>query len=379
MSATALKKPVSTTPDWRAVLAEMGPRLEAEEIRADATNEFVAENFALLQQQGFLSLAVPTELGGGGLSRSELAEMLRTLAHHGSATALAFAMHTHATAGAVWRWRHQKAPVDGLLKRIVSEGLQLLSSGGSDWLPGSGEATRVDGGYKINARKVFASGAPSAGLFMTGAIENTAEGPTVLQFGLPMSSPGVSIVESWDTIGMRGTASHDVLLKDVFVADAAISARRPAGVWHPMMHLIAMVAFPLIYAVYTGIAEKAYGMAVAAAAKRHGAPPVEAVGELATEWAATRLAHDSMVAFSETAQPGPATTNEIFIHRALVCRGVLKTVELAMEVAGGASYFRRLGLERLFRDIQGARFHPLPTGEQRRLAGRMALGLPIDG
>jgi acyl-CoA dehydrogenase len=91
------------------------------------------------------------------------------------------------------------------------------------------------------------------------------------------------------------------------------------------------------------------------------------------------MALESIVAFSETAQPGPETTNTIFMHRTLVARSAIKTVELALEVAGGASYHRRNGLERLFRDVQGARFHPLPEHQQRRLAGRLALGLPIDG
>jgi acyl-CoA dehydrogenase len=86
-----------------------------------------------------------------------------------------------------------------------------------------------------------------------------------------------------------------------------------------------------------------------------------------------------MVAFAETAQPCPETSNTIFIHRALVCRDAIRTVDLALDAVGGAGYFRRLGLERLFRDVQGARFHPLQEGPQRQLAGRMALGLPIDG
>jgi alkylation response protein AidB-like acyl-CoA dehydrogenase len=368
MSAIVLRKPAPTTPDWRAQLAEIAPRLKQEELRADAANKFVGDNLALLREQGFLALAVPAELGGWGLSRAELAEMLRTMARHCSATALAFAMHTHPVALAAWRWKNQKAPTDGLLRRVASERIQLLSSGGSDWLTGSGEAIRVEGGYRVNGRKIFASGAPSADLFMTGAIEQTPEGPMVLQFGLPMSTPGIDIVDTWDTMGMRGSASHDVTLKDVFVPEAAVSARRPS-----------MVAFPLVYAVYAGVAEAAYGIAVAAAAKRNGSAPIDAVGELHNEWTATRIAHDSMVAFAETAQPGPETTNEIFVHRALVARGALKTVELAMEAAGGAAYFRWVGLERLFRDIQGARFHPLQGSQQRQLAGRMALGLPIDG
>jgi acyl-CoA dehydrogenase len=67
------------------------------------------------------------------------------------------------------------------------------------------------------------------------------------------------------------------------------------------------------------------------------------------------------------------------MHRALIARSALKTVDLAMELAGGVSYFRKFGLEKLFRDVQGARFHPLRDAVQQRLAGRMALGLPIDG
>jgi acyl-CoA dehydrogenase len=201
----------------------------------------------------------------------------------------------------------------------------------------------------------------------------------MLQFGIPMNGAGVSVRETWDTMGMRGTGSHDVLLDDVFVPDAAIGARRKPGVWHPLMHIVSMVAFPLVYSVYTGVAEAARDLAVAAAAKRRDPAVVELVGALDTELAATRIALESMVAFSETAQPGPETTNTIFMHRTLIARSAIKTVELALEVAGGASYHRRNGLERLFRDVQGARFHPLPEHQQRRVAGRLALGLPIDG
>jgi alkylation response protein AidB-like acyl-CoA dehydrogenase len=56
---------------------------------------------------------------------------------------------------------------------------------------------------------------------------------------------------------------------------------------------------------------------------------------------------------------------------------VLGAVEAAMGAAGGAGFFRRHGLEQLFRDAQGARFHPLQEGPQRALAARCALGLEI--
>src|SRR5262249_29699934 len=157
MSFQALKKPAQEKPveanpaetkpaqaDWPSTLAEIGPLLAEEDRRCDEMNQFVGANLALLRERGFLELGVPVELGGAGLSRTELAEMLRTLAQHSSSTALALAMHTHVLAAAVWRWRHQNAPVEALLKKVAAERIQLLSSGGSDWLEGSGKAVKVE-------------------------------------------------------------------------------------------------------------------------------------------------------------------------------------------------------------------------------------------
>jgi alkylation response protein AidB-like acyl-CoA dehydrogenase len=378
MNVHVMKKLQPAITDWRAVLAELGPLIAEEGRRCDAANEFVGANIAALRERGFLGLAVPAELGGGGLSLRELADVLRSLAHHCSSTALALSMHTHVTATVAWKWRHLQAPFEGLLRQIATGRLQMLSSGGSDGLPGSGEAVKVDGGYRIKARKIFASGAPSANLFMTGAIEHDPlADPVVLHFGVPMNAEGISIAETWDTLGMRGTASHEVVLDNVFVPDAAIAARRKAGVWHPAIHFAMMVAIPLVYAVYTGIAETARDIAVGAAKKRRDVN-LDALGALDTELAATRIALNDLVNFAETAQPGPKTTNAIFIGRALIGRGAVRTVELALEAAGGAGYFRKLGLEKLFRDVQAARFHVMADWQQRCMAGRLALDLPID-
>src|SRR5262249_40514347 len=156
----------------------------------------------------------------------------------------------------------------------------------------------------IRARKIFASGAPSANLFMTSAIEHdTADGPTVLHFAVPMNAKGVTISENWDTLGMRGTASQDVIFDDVFVPDAEIAARRKSGVWHPLFHIAMMVAIPIVYSVYPGIAETARDLAIAAASKRKELD-IQAAGALDTELAATRIANQDLVEFAETAEPG---------------------------------------------------------------------------
>lgn len=70
-------------------------------------------------------------------------------------------------------------------------------------------------------------------------------------------------------MGMRGTGSHDVVLSDVFIADAAVALRREQGKWHFIFHLISMVAIPLIYSIYVGVAEAARDRAIQLAMKRH--------------------------------------------------------------------------------------------------------------
>ena len=251
----------------------------------DETDDFVAENYAALKERKIFAAGVPEELGGGGASVAELAGMLRTLAHHCSSTALALSMHTHLVATAAWRWKNQKAPVDGLLKRVATEDLVLVSTGGADWLLGSGKATKVDGGYRVTGRKIFCSGAPAGGLMMTTAVlDDPADGPTVLQIAVPTNAQGVKIENDWKALGMRGTGSHDISFEDVFVPDAAVALRRPSGKWHPLIHVVAMIALPVFNAVYVGVAEAARDLAIEAARRRSDDRVVQAhAGEMENE------------------------------------------------------------------------------------------------
>ena len=247
--------------------------------------------------------------------------------------------------------------------------------------PGSSRAEKVDGGYRITGRKVFASGCPGGQLLMTCAILDDPEtGPTVLHFPVPLDAPGVTILDTWHTLGMRGTGSHDVRIEGVFIPDAAVGVRRSSGKWHPLFHLIAMVAFPLIYAVYVGIAEAAREYAVGEAREKTGDPNLPyLVGEMENELFAARTALQHMIEMASCATPGPETTSEVMIGRTLAGRAAIRTVEKALEVAGGRAFYRSHPLERLVRDVQAARFHPLQEKPQLRYTGRLALGLDIDG
>ncbi len=372
--------PKSQTTDWLTLAESIGQQCAEEELLADDSDRFVTTNFALLKESGLTGVGVPVKFGGGGASYGEICDVLRILGGHCSATALALSMHTHQVMVNTWKWRHKNAPVEGLLRRIALEKIILLSTGGGDWLNGSGTATPTAGGFYINARKGFVSGVPAGNLLITSAVyEDPTAGKTVLHFALPMNTPGVSIEPVWQAMGMRGTGSHNVLLSNVFVPEQAIALRRPAGKWHPAFHLVTAIAIPIIYSVYLGIAEAARNLVVQQASnRRHDSHTCYLVGGLENELTTAKLALQQMITLSESNNPSFETTNQIMMGRTIVAKTVLNVMDLAMEIAGGRAFQRSLGLEKMFRDAQGVRYHPLRSQAQRQLAGQLAPRVPTE-
>jgi alkylation response protein AidB-like acyl-CoA dehydrogenase len=341
--------------DWRAVVRELGPTCAARAAAHDANDSFVADNYTDLKKYKVFSAGVPAELGGGGASHAELCALLRELAHYCGSTALALSMHLHLLAATVWRWRQGHA-VEPLLKRIATEETILISSGGSDWLTPSGTAEKVDGGFRVTARKIFSSGSPMGDLLMTMAVyDDPQDGPTALHFPVSFTDDRVTIMDNWRTLGMRGTGSNDVLIDGVFVPESAVALRRPNGKWHPFFNVIAAVALPLIMAVYVGVAEAAYDLALKQATKKRDDPQVPyLIGEMTNALVTAQLALQGIIdtAANYDFQPVNETADAIFVRKTIAARAAILTVEKAMEVVGGAAFFRSLGIERLWRDVQ---------------------------
>lgn len=180
-------------------------------------------------------------------------------------------------------------------------------------------------------------------------------------------------------LGMRGTGSHDILIERALIPEADVFLRRPQGKWHLLFHVISLFAIPLIYSVYLGLAEAARDIAIQRCRNsRETRDLPHLVGEMENELAAVRLAHRDMLDAAATEQPGKQTTNRIMTGRAILGRSVIRSVEKAMKVAGGVAFYRDVGLERRFRDVQAARYH-LQDKAQLHYAGRLALGLDVDG
>ena len=363
--------------DLQALVQIIGPRFAEGAAERDAGDVFVADHYDVLKQHKVFSALVPAELGGGGVSHSAMCRFLRQLAHYCPSTALALSMHQHLVAAAVYNHRNGK-PGQKLLEKVAASEVVLISTGANDWLESSGLATGADGGFRISARKPFGSGSPKGGVLMTSApFEDPKEGWQVLHFAVPFNAPGVSLANDWQTLGMRATGSQTIILENVFVPDDAIALRRPRGKFHPAWNVILTVAMPLIMSVYIGVAEAAAEIATDLARKRQSDPVVPyLLGELANELTKVQLAADDMVRVANDFDVAMSldVTSSMLVRKTIVAEGVLATVEKALEVAGGAGFYRKAGLERLLRDAHGAQFHPLPAKRQHRFTGRIALG-----
>jgi len=364
--------------DLQALVQMIGPRFAEGAAERDAGDVFVAEHYEVLKQHKVFSALIPAELGGSAVGYGAICDFLRRLAHYSAATALAVSMHQHLVAAAVYNHRNGR-PGRKLLERVGASEAVLISTGANDWIESNGTAERVDGGYRISARKPFGSGSPKGELLVTSArFDDPKEGPQVLHFAVPFAASGVSLANDWRALGMRSTGSHTVVLDKAFVPDDAIALRRPRGKFHPAWNVILTVAMPLIMSVYAGVAEAAATIGGDLAKKRRGDPTVPLLlGELTNEVTAVQLAVDDMVRLANDLSFTASLdlTNAILVRKTIAAAGVLATVEKSLEAAGGAGFYRPAILERLVRDAHGAQFHPLSAKRQHTFTGRVALGL----
>lgn len=362
---------------WLTSARDMIGEIAPTAAQHDRTGEFVSGAFEMLRERRFMSMLVPTELGGGGASHAEACAVLAELAHGCPATSLALSMHTHLVAAQVWRHRHGLAAP--ALAKVAANELVLISTGASDWIESSGSATPVDGGYRVSARKMPASACPAGDVLVTSIRwDDAPDGPQVLHASIPFSAEGVSIDETWDSMGMRGTGSHTVVLDDVFVPDESVALIRPAGAWHPVWAAVLGAALPLIMASYVGVAEavseRAIDLAVGKAERPDVAPTVgRMVDRLTVARDTVRAMIDASddLCFDNTLEHASAS----LARKANAADAVVDTARLALDVGGGAAFAVGTGIERLFRDAHGALYHPLPSARQERFSGRVALGL----
>jgi acyl-CoA dehydrogenase len=363
--------------------AELGATIGEHSKRHDREGTFVTEAYEVLRSSGYLALAVPEELGGRGASIRQVAMAERELARHCASTALASVMHHHVVLFTAWRYRRGLPAAEATLRRVVNDAIVFVSTGGADQTRPRGEAVRVEGGYVVSGRKIFASQSPVGTVLSTMfPLDDPVEGRIVLNMAVPLASEGVTVLDTWDSLGMRGTGSHDVELRDVFVPDERVLARRPYGRIDGALQVILSVAMPPISAVYLGVAEAARDHAVGAVAgtaRAADASVQRQVGLIDTRLRVAAWALDGALAIvGDDPEPSMDTVVAVMAAKREIALAGIEVCDLAMDVAGGSAYYKTSPIEQAYRDVRGAKFHPLGPDETLVHAGKVAVGLPAD-
>jgi alkylation response protein AidB-like acyl-CoA dehydrogenase len=386
--------------DKQKELVELAGRL-ADEIAAraaqhDRENSFPFENVETLKKSGYTALVVPERHGGLGADLLDFVMCQERLAQGCSATALAINMHLFGIGSMVERAAAQGRPEQGLFLDLIGKQRKIIGGGlsepegGGDWGLFATRAHRDGEAYVLNGRKVFTSLSPVIDYFMVMATVESEGQLCSATFAVGRTTPGLQLVESWDAMGMRATASHDLILKDVRVPAAAMADPRPVG---PLgTEAISLFAwFELsIAAVYTGVATAALNFTRDFAQRYKPFTLERPIGYLPGVQFAMA---DAQVLLAQSRALNLATARDYVEHREwfageeglgrvitakyAAVNNAIRIVDYCMEIAGAHGFLRRNPLERLFRDVRAGLNHPLSNARAREFIGKTALGIAL--
>lgn len=361
----------------------------------DRENTFPEQDLAELRAAGYLSILVPTERGGAGLSLEQAAILQQRLATASPATALAINMHLVWT-GVAKVFSDRGVP--GL--EFVQDGAVAgdvfafgISEAGNDLvLFGSDtEATpQGDGAYSFTGTKIFTSLAPVwTKLGLHGLDTTSPDGPKLV-FAFIDRTDAVTTSDDWDTLGMRATQSRTTRI-DGAVAAAEHVVRRidPGPGADPIIFGIFSVFELLLASVYTGVARRALDLSVQTVQKRTSKKTRLAYSQdpdIRWRIADMSLAYEALPPqiaalardVDEQADHGARwfTLLSGTKHRAVMM--AKHVVDQAVLTAGGRAYFSSNELSRLYRDVLAGMFHPSDPESAHSAAASALLG-PLQG
>jgi alkylation response protein AidB-like acyl-CoA dehydrogenase len=249
-------------------------------------------------------------------------------------------------------------------KRIVEEGkvyAQPFSEGGAaaaGKAPFGTLARRVEGGYVVSGKKIFASLSGAADYYgVLCTLDKPGAGMRdAMYLAVPSNAEGVSVSGPWDPLGMRGTVSRNLEFKEVFVPDEA--RLMPEG-----LYFQAASRFPHMFATlsptYMGLAQAAYDFTVQyLRGEMPGTPPVKrrmyptkqiAVADMRIKLEQTRALFLQNAADAQV-DPDRDTRMRLYAAHFTVMENANDIARLAIRTCGGQSMLRSLHLERIYRD-----------------------------
>ena len=379
----------------------------------DQENSFPFENFQRLKETNYIALPVPEEMGGLGGTLLDFALCQERLAQGCASTALAVNMHIFALGSMMENLLNPpqtfnapgeaSVPVDVMVTTakmmvpMLVQGKSIIGGGfteaeiGGNWGFPTTKAVRQEHngvpGFVISGRKQFTSLSPIIDLFSVNTSTTDADGnPVIGLFIIPRGTPGVEIVETWDTMSMRATASHDMVIKDCWVPEQACVGLRAPGDADAGANVLLAWFCVSIGAVYTGVATAARNFAVEWAKTRKPIlferpiahfPGVQFhVADMDIELAASRaLVRETARRWIDGELRAREDLSQIVLAKTQATNAAIRVVDIAMSVVGAAGIFRKNPMQRYYRDVRPGAFHPMTNDVAKELIGKTALGI----
>jgi alkylation response protein AidB-like acyl-CoA dehydrogenase len=335
----------------------------------DEQAAFPFENFAELKKEQFLSLTIPKKYGGQEISLYEFLLVQETIAQGDAATALSLGWHL----GIIMNIEQERKWKESVFSKVCQEIIQyqyLINSAHTEKATGSPArggkpetaAKKRNGNWVINGRKTYTSMAPALDYFIVSAtITETGE---AADFLIPRSAKGLKIEETWDTLGMRGTRSDDLILEDVEVPEEAlveIKSQKKKG--NPQGWLLH------IPACYIGVAIAARNEAIhfAQTYQPNSLPhPIKELPEVRRKIAeidielmtARHFMYSIAEKWDQHPEKRPHMGAELAAVKYVATNAAVKIVDQAMRIVGGQSLFTSSPLQRFYRDVRAGLHNP---------------------
>jgi alkylation response protein AidB-like acyl-CoA dehydrogenase len=362
----------------------------------DRENRFFTEDFEELRDAGYLTMAIPRELGGRGYTLAETCREQRRLGYYAPATALAINMHIYWVGIAADLWRSGDRSLEWLL-RAAANG-EVFAAGhaesGNDIpvLLSTTRAERVDGGYRFTGQKSFGSLTPVwTFLGVHGMDMSDPAAPKIVHAFMPRDTEGCTIKPTWDVLGMRATHSDDTILDNAFVPDHLIARVVPAGATGLDAFVLGIFAWALLGFgnIYYGMAQRARDLVVETVKKKsslglsrsmaYHAGVQHGVAEMVLDLESIGPQLDTVAReWSEGVDHGAGWVIKIVAAKYHAVEGSWRVVDRALDIAGGFGIFRKAPFEQMFRDARLGRLHPANAMLTHELCAKLTLGISPD-
>ncbi len=380
---------LSTVDSMLSIASQISIQIASEAARHDEEASFPFENFEVIRNEGLHKLTVPQEYGGVGINIEQLVAVQQEIAKGDASTALVLGMHLSLIGRQAESRDWPESFFEFICREVVEKGA-IINSAATEPQMGSPSrgglpqtrAEKKNDGWVLNGRKSFVTGAPILDYFIVLAAVDDRRAT----FLVPRDSDGLSIEETWNTLGMRASGSHDLILEDVFVPDKFLiipkESQAPANsgrVWSALT----------LSAIYLGIAKAAQRFIVDFCKNRTpsalGKPIAElehvqqGLGEIAADIRIAEIMLETTAKrWNQNIEIRDKISGDAALTKYTCTNCAIKVTDKAMRLAGGNALSKKLPLERYFRDARAGLYNPPADHETLRMLGMESLGLAIQ-